>query len=70
MYLDEAAEKEPALAHSGRLDKIELSELKVLDVHLLAAEIVECAVLLRCCEEGWNLHFQLKRTGFTSGFKL
>ncbi len=36
-HLDEAAEEQPALAHSGRLHKVELPKLKVLNMDSLCS---------------------------------
>ena len=54
-HLDEAAEEQPALAHSGRLHKVELRKLKVLSMDFLCGWVWNCTLRLRSRKHGRNL---------------
>lgn len=47
-HRDEAGEQQPSLAHSGRLDKVELGELKIFFKHPVSSRALHVALLLSC----------------------
>ncbi len=59
-HLDEAAEEQPALAHSGRLHKVELPKLKVLSMDFLCGWVWKCTLRLRSRKHGRNLQYEFE----------
>ena len=55
-HLDEAAEEQPALAHSGRLHKVELPEFEVLGMDIVCGWVWKPTLRLSSHEHGRNLH--------------
>lgn len=53
---EEAVEQQPALAHSGGLHKVELTELEILNVSSVTVWLGQAAVLLGSCEYSRDLH--------------
>ncbi len=58
-HLDEAAEEQPTLAHSGRLHKVEIPKLKVLGMDSLCSWVWKRTPRLSSREYGRNLQHKL-----------